>query len=331
MKKINLDDNSRYVKRLHSRVMRKRRIQLVLFTVVAAAVLVWVSVGIFNTLKHFRMPSFEIGQTMPVKKKKPAQLTFVIIGVDQRDYEQYVSGATLLVYDPSEKTASGLAFKKDIRLQIPGYGLDTLEKSLFAGFDSALASITNVTGIKADKYVMVDSADYGIAKPTIQKIFTRVLKSNLSEEEQLAMARRFKALDVSDINVLEAPTKLVSIGKEPYQQLKKQELNRLIRVLWDLEKPLKRTKVIVLNGVGTGGLAGKVAIKLIKGGYEVIDIKNASGFNYKKTLIITYSQAMQKKALAMQKLLGYGNIMLELDKQGLTDMTVIVGKDYKKL
>jgi len=330
MEKINLDDNSRYVKRLHSRVMRKRRIQLVLFTVVAAAVLVWVSVGVFNTLKHFRMPPFKFGQTMPVKKKKAAKRTFVIIGVDQRDYEQYVSGATLLVYDPVEKTASGLAFKKDIRLQIPGYGLDTLEKSLFAGLDSALASITNVTGIKADKYIMVDSGDYGVAKPTIQKIFTRVLKSNLSEKEQLAMVKKFKALDASDINVLEAPTKKVSIGAQPYEQLKKQELNRLIRVLWDLQKPLKRTKVIVLNGVGTGGLAGKVALKLIKGGYEVIDVKNANGFNYKKTLIITYSQAMQKKALAMQKLLGYGNIMLELDKQGLTDMTVIVGKDYKK-
>jgi hypothetical protein len=103
-----------------------------------------------------------------------------------------------------------------------------------------------------------------------------------------------------------------------------------VQVLWEIETPLKRPKVIVLNGVGTSGLAGKAAMKLIKAGYEVIDVKNANGFNYKNTLVIIYSQAMQKNALAAQKVIGYGNIMIELDKQGLTDMTVIIGKDYKK-
>lgn len=330
MDKIDLKDRSRYVKRLHSRVMRKRRIQLVLLSVVIAAVLVWVSVALFNTLKNFHFPSIKFGGAPSTSPKRPTKFTFAIIGIDQQDYEQYVSGISLIVYDPNEKTVNGLAFKKQTRLQLPGYGLDILEKALFAGLDSTLASVHNVTGIKFDRYIMVDSSDYGNPKTRVKKGFGAILQTNFTQKQQLQMSSNLKAIEEDDINILEAPTRLVAVGKEPYEQLKKKELNRLVQILWGLPKPIKRYKVIVLNGVGTSGLAGKVGMKVIKAGYEVLDIKNANSFNYKNTLIIVYSQKMQKEAFKVQKLLGYGNIMLELDKQGLTDMTIIIGKDYKK-
>ncbi|TET54344.1 MAG: LytR family transcriptional regulator [Actinobacteria bacterium] len=330
MRKIDLDDRSRYVKRLHSRVMRRRRLQIVVLSVVVAAIMVWISATAFNTLKNFRFPSLSFGKKTVAKKAKKPKYIFAVIGVDQREYEQYVSGISLIVYNPEDKSINSLAFKKEVRLQIPGYGLDVLEKALFAGNAAALATITNVTGIDVSKYVIVDSADYGISKAKLRKFFSKGLESNIKEEERLELLKVFKKVDESKINVLEAPTKLIALGDKPYEQIKKDEINRLVRVLWDLDKPIKRKKVIVLNGVGTSGLAGKVAIKLIKTNYEVIDIKNASSFNYKNTLIIIYSQSMQKQAMKVQKLIGYGNIMLELDKQGLTDMTVIIGKDHKK-
>lgn len=331
MDKIDLKDRSRYVKRLHSRVMRKRRVQLVLLSVVIAALLVWVSVALFKTLRNFHFPSIKFGGgASEAKPKRPQKFTFAIIGVDQKDYEQYVSGLSLVVYNPSDGTVNGLAFKKQTRLQLPGYGLDILEKALFAGLDPTLTSISNVTGVQVDKYIMVDSADYGTPKTRVKQMFRAILQTNFSQEQQLKFSKIFKEIDASDINILEAPTRLVAVGKTPYEQLKKKELNRLVQILWGLPEPIKRYKVIVLNGVGTSGLAGKVAMKIIRGGYEVLDIKNANSFNYKNTLVIIYSQKMQKEALKVQKLLGYGNIMLELDKQGLTDMTIIIGKDYKK-
>lgn len=332
MDKINLEDNSRYVKRLHSKVMRKRRIQLIIFSIVVSAALVWLSITVFNTLKNFHFPSIKLpAAASPVAKKtKTPKLTFAVIGIEQREYEQFVTGINVVAYDKENKTLKSLAFKKSIRLQIPGYGLDVVEKSLFAGLDSALASMTNVTGVQVTKYVMIDSEDYSTGKPSVRRVFDSIYETNFTQAEQKKLAEEFKKIENKDINILEAPSKLIAVSKKPYEQLKKKEVNRLVQILWDLPKPIKRPKVIVLNGIGTSGLAGKVAMKIIKAGYEVIDIKNANSFNYKNTLIIIYSQKMQDRAISVQRALGYGNVMLELDKQGLTDMTVIIGKNHKE-
>ncbi len=328
--KIRLDDNSRYVKRLHSRVMRKRRVQIALLTLVIAAGLVWVSMTAFNALKDFKLPVIVPAKQTVQKKKPKPKTTIALIGVEQREYEQYVSGVTALVYDPNKKKINGLAFDKDIRMQIPGYGLDAVEKLLFAGTDSALSAITNVIGIKIDKYVMIDIDDYSTKKAATKKIFSSIIETNLSVKEQDDLEAKFKKIDVADINILEAPSRLIAVGKEPYKQAKKNEVKRLVKVLWDLPKPLNRPRVIVLNGVGASGLAGKVAMKIIDSKYEVIDIKNAKSFNYKNTLIIVYAQKFQDEAMSIRKALGYGKIMLDPDKQGLTDITVIIGKDNKE-
>ena len=327
--KINIDDNSRYVKRLHSKVMRRRRIQIAFFTLVVAVSLAWLSINAFNALKNFKLPEIRPKQAVKKKQTKP-NTTIVLIGVEQREYEQYVTGVTALVYNPNKNKINGLAFKKDMRLQIPGYGLDAVEKLLFAGTDSALAAVTNIIGVKIDKYVMVDMDDYSTKKTVAKNIFSSILETNLSVSEQDKLTSNFKKVETSEINILEAPSRMVAVGNESYSQAKKNEIKRLVQVLWDLPKPLNRPRVIVLNGIGTSGLAGKVARKIIYADYEVIDIKNAKSFNYKNTLIITYSQKFQDEALAVQKVLGYGNIMLDLGKQGLTDITVIIGKDNKE-
>ncbi len=326
------EDRSRYVKRLHSRVMRRRRFQLTIFALALSAVLVWFSINAYNALKNFHFPKIGFAKTAIVEKKKPKvkKISFALIGLEQREYEEYASGVSVVVYDPAEKKISGLSFNKDLRIQIPGYGLDLVEKVLFAGTKPALYAITNVTGVKVDKYVMIDKEDYSTNKKSIKKIFKSIYESNFTQKEQEELEKKFKDVNNEDINILEAPSRSVAVGSKPYKQLKKKEVNRLVQVLWGLEKPLKRTRAMVLNGIGTSGLAGKVAIKLINGNYEVLDIKNANSFTYKNTVIVASSLKMQKEAMAVQKILGYGNIMLEQDKQRLTDITVIIGRDHKE-
>jgi hypothetical protein len=86
--------------------------------------------------------------------------------------------------------------------------------------------------------------------------------------------------------------------------------------------------VLVENGAGKPRIAGSAAEQLIAGGFTVVDTKNASSFDYKKTLILLY-RGSAADAARVHDLLGVGELRRATDSQGLADMIVVIGKDYK--
>jgi hypothetical protein len=87
-------------------------------------------------------------------------------------------------------------------------------------------------------------------------------------------------------------------------------------------------RVIVYNGVGTPGLAGLAAQQLIKAGLRVVDSGNADNFNHRETIILVY-HGTSADAVAVKTALGVGRAVIQSQSQGLADMIVIIGSDYR--
>jgi len=85
------------------------------------------------------------------------------------------------------------------------------------------------------------------------------------------------------------------------------------------------SKVAVLNGNGSSGIASKIAKELEQNGFKVVSIANADNFDYETTTII-YPKEKKDDAEKIAKIFEHAKMKEESQLQaGLT--TVIVGKD----
>ncbi|MDP8958969.1 MAG: LCP family protein [Actinomycetota bacterium] len=89
-----------------------------------------------------------------------------------------------------------------------------------------------------------------------------------------------------------------------------------------------RPRVEVLNGNGQVGTTHAVAEALIRRGFRVVRTDNAERFDYQQTQVIAQGRDYQQEALAVQEVLGRGEVILELRRpSGVVDLTIIVGQD----
>ena len=87
--------------------------------------------------------------------------------------------------------------------------------------------------------------------------------------------------------------------------------------------------MIILNGNGTPGIGRKAADRLIGGNYRIIDVKNADSFNYATTRIMVYNQEAKKAGKKLAKDLGLGTVVDDSLAQDVTDVVILLGKDFK--
>jgi hypothetical protein len=90
-------------------------------------------------------------------------------------------------------------------------------------------------------------------------------------------------------------------------------------------------RVLILNGCGVSGIAGKLKDYLSRNGIQVVDSKNADNFNYPTTLI--YSTSENPDDHIWLDLIGVNpktvkRLNQERDK---ANTVIILGKDYQKL
>ncbi len=87
--------------------------------------------------------------------------------------------------------------------------------------------------------------------------------------------------------------------------------------------------VEVLNGCGVPGVAGRVAEQLQRAGFTVTKQGNASGFEYDRCQVIT-RKGNTAAVLAIVKLLNCTDVREEKQTEGMPDVTVIIGRDYRE-
>ena len=93
----------------------------------------------------------------------------------------------------------------------------------------------------------------------------------------------------------------------------------------------KVIQIEVLNGCGDKGVADLYASYLRKNNYDVIDYKNADSFDYNASKIIVHNNNLAVENVAELFEIETKNVDYLFNENIFYDMTLIVGKDYKKL
>ena len=90
-----------------------------------------------------------------------------------------------------------------------------------------------------------------------------------------------------------------------------------------------KAEIEILNGCGEAGVANLYANFLRQEGFDVIESRNADNFDYLNTNILVHKKEMISVAKNLAKTLKIKEI--KLIEEGMWDLSVIIGKDYKEL
>lgn len=99
------------------------------------------------------------------------------------------------------------------------------------------------------------------------------------------------------------------------------------------EPPVKIITVQVLNGCGVQGLANEITQYLRNKNFDVVDVGNYEGGYLDQTLVLDRVSLESKYAKKVAKALGVNEKLVTptLEKSLQLMVTVIIGRDYKKL
>lgn len=91
-------------------------------------------------------------------------------------------------------------------------------------------------------------------------------------------------------------------------------------------------RVEILNGCGTGGLAGQIGKKLRDFGVDVMTMGNAENFNFAETIVMDRIGKLEY-ARQVAALIGTPNVIQQKtpDTYRLEEVTIIIGRDYDRL
>ncbi|HYH28561.1 MAG TPA: LytR C-terminal domain-containing protein [Actinomycetota bacterium] len=89
-------------------------------------------------------------------------------------------------------------------------------------------------------------------------------------------------------------------------------------------------RLLVLNAHGRPGIGADVARLLVPVGFRLVSSQNASSFGQKETLIVASTKEFLDEAELARRTLGVGEVVLGEQPTRVTDVSVIVGRDFRR-
>ncbi len=312
---------------------RKKKRQIALGVAIGLIVALFSFVVFSIALKGAQ--TFKKSRKPIVKEEKQLQpITFLIIGSEKLkkgEKSEETSGLLVTLYDPISNEINSILIPKETFLEIPGQGFEKVGKSLAAGIPTAILTIRNFFGIYIDHYLKISARDFEriVGDSKFERAFLNSIQSDLTKSVRLKLSDKIARLNEDKIKIMMLPVTSIKIEGQSYLEPQREEVERLVSLIWGKRGIRKKqeTKVVVLNGCGLPGIGGEVAQKLIENGFRILDIKNANNFDYEKTQIILYKNK-KSEAQKVKRILGMGEISIRGMPQELVDITVIIGKDY---
>jgi len=111
------------------------------------------------------------------------------------------------------------------------------------------------------------------------------------------------------------------------------DLSSLIKKTKSEERTGHKIQIEIQNGCGLKGIAKLYTNFLRNKGYDVISFKNASNFNFNKTLLIVHKKDTSNFVDEIINILQINpnSVSYKYNDKIIYEMTVIVGKDYEDL
>lgn len=185
------------------------------------------------------------------------------------------------------------------------------------------------------KYYLHLSSDFGDLSPgNLAEAFLKTKSSNLSAEQRFNWNEKIKNTTATKYYF---PAKEIIMGGEKFSQPIESEVDSLFKRI-GLDKTGStnlKTKVLIFNGSGIPGAGGKSALKLLKSGFLVDDVKNLKDedgkddFSQAETVI--YGDPQYDKEI--DRVIDTLESGKKVDKKNTyvgMHIIVIIGKDFKK-
>jgi hypothetical protein len=94
----------------------------------------------------------------------------------------------------------------------------------------------------------------------------------------------------------------------------------------------RKIQVEVLNGCGVSGIADELTDYLRKKSFDVVNIGNYRSFEIEKSILIDRTGNMFNAIVIADSIgLKKSNVIQQINKDYLLDVTIILGKDYSKI
>jgi hypothetical protein len=251
-----------------------------------------------------------------------------VIGADGEE----AVGFLALRVDREGEQVFGIAVPDGAFLDVPGQGFERIGDAYPAGPETVTSAISNYLTVPFRSYITVPSAVYrdALTRQVVQGIPEASTGSSLTREELSALSEQLETIPQKNVALVPMPVKPIKLGDQTYFEPQKEEVADLLKSWWgvDPSQGNAATRVVVYNGAGIPGLAGEAAQALIRAGVRVVDTQNADSFGYDTTQIIV-RRGDPSRGEEVKKVLGVGEVSSEPSQQDVTDVIVIIGKDYR--
>lgn len=266
--------------------------------------------------------------TTGVQAKEKVRGNLLVIGVQDKE----ATGFLAMRVDDKTQRVFGIAIPDGAFVEVPGQGFERVGDSFKAGPDVSLSAVSNYLSVPFDYYVTVDDAVYKamVKNQDVTQLMPAIISTNLTQAERDSLAATLKAVPGKNVGLAPLPVRSVTIGTVTYFEPQRDQIADLLYSWWGVKigSVQQLPRVIVYNGAGTPGIAGVAARELIKAGLRVVDTGNADRFDYATTEIVLL-RGDSKVAQRVRDILGTGQIVSKVTDQNITDLVVIVGRDFK--
>jgi hypothetical protein len=282
-------------------------------------------------------PEAKDGEEVTLEAEKPAneeeivtQRTFIAFGVEEAGGERQVTGALALLFDPARNQAGGLVFSPNTYVST-GSGFEAISDAYLENVRDLVGAISNVAGVKPEGHLVVPSGEFDrlVQNKDLAGLFTAG-ETSLKRDDAKLLAQSLAGISSDRVTVVDLPVKPIVLGEQTYYEPAADDLDRLVKALWGSapRKEKSPIRVIVLNGNGVPGIGRKAADRLVGKGYKILDVRNAEHFDHEKTEIRLYNKAAEEVARELAKSLKVGRLVSQKMAQDVTDIVIVVGKDF---
>ena len=293
-----------------------------------AVLLVWGAAMAVNGIARWNAKRLAALEETPEAQAEQARDNLLVIGVT----EDRATGFLAIRVAPDQEQVFGIAIPDGAFVEVPGQGFERIADSYHTGAETSLAAVTNFFTVPFNAYVVVPAEAYqeALTEQSVSTLLDQVDATNLSDADLETWRESMAAATSENVALVPMPVKPVNVGSQTYFEPQRDEIADLVASWWGVtiesEDPAVRT--IVYNGSGVPGIAGAAAQQLIRGGFRVVDTKNADTFDYDVTQIVV-QRGDRERGESVRDVLGVGEIVLQPANQEVADVIIIIGSDYE--
>lgn len=299
-------------------------------TLILIALLVWGAALAINGAARWNATRLAAQEATPEAQAEQARDNLLVIGVT----EGRASGFLAMRIVPEQQQVFGIAIPDGAFIEVPGQGFERIGDSFLTGPETSLAAVTNFFTVPFTGYVIVDSEAYqnALTEQSVAGLLQVVEaeNTNLSAVDLDRWEEFFAEVPSDNVALVPMPVKPINVGTQTYFEPQREEIADLVSSWWGvaIEAEDPTVRVIVYNGSGEPGVAGQAAQLLIRGGFRVVDTKNADNFDYGVTQIVV-QRGDASGGEGVREVLGVGEVVSQPADQEVADIIIIIGSDFE--